>query len=584
MKNYSDDREFHLSIAPAGENQYLLRTERVAAGVPLAEELIVWPIEIWLSQAASNDLPPTDNSPDMAVRDWAYVNYRWDESSTTAEQQTDSSCSPSSSPILLGIQIYAALFQGTIQNSWITAQEIARLRGEALQVRLILKDRRLASLPWALVPIGEFLGKDNACRQKTDFIEDGRDAYPDESDASDSDRCLMEEQDLNDSEYEEDTTFISGLLTQLSQPNSQLESANDNLVHNLSNPPENNSNENSLQPISSDRNSISGNADAENQKINRNDLNSSIRNFIPLFVQQNWLIANKKIIWLSLALVFLTTSSLLYARNRWLGWQSLNYLPESSFSKSPSEALPKTPSSDIEKLSNSKLAEIAVENFRQGNLENGQQMVETLLNRNALPQAKFALAGVSLNQRNSSAIDFLYGRLAWQSVRAGNNAYTVEDARRYWENALKKQPNSPLYHNALGFAYYTQGNITKANQAWFDGLYHAQEELAAKTESHRRQNQNLQNPLPTPAHLLSSKDVLTAYAGLSLVLWRSAQNQPADKKSRLMVKAIELSQKVIHDDPVNFQPQALQTNWLWTKQQIQDWRNLQQIKGMGNRE
>ena len=148
---------------------------------------------------------------------------------------------------------------------------------------------------------------------------------------------------------------------------------------------------------------------------------------------------------------------------------------------------------------------------------------------------------------------------------------------------MKRQPKPPLYYNALGFAYYAQGNITKANHAWFDGLYHAQEEQVAKTESDRRQ-QNLEYSAPNPTKLISSNDVLTAYAGLSLVLWRSAQNQPADKRSRLMAKAIELSQKVMQDDPVNFQPDALQTNWLWTKQQIQDWRNLQKIKGMGNRE
>ena len=52
--------EFRISVTPLSEkDQYLVRTERVVPGVPLAEEQVHWPVEDWLDQAAHlmNDPP-----------------------------------------------------------------------------------------------------------------------------------------------------------------------------------------------------------------------------------------------------------------------------------------------------------------------------------------------------------------------------------------------------------------------------------------------------------------------------------------------------------------------------------------------
>lgn len=44
-------QEFHISVTPVGDNEYLVRTEKVASGVPLAEEQVKWPVDEWLAQA-----------------------------------------------------------------------------------------------------------------------------------------------------------------------------------------------------------------------------------------------------------------------------------------------------------------------------------------------------------------------------------------------------------------------------------------------------------------------------------------------------------------------------------------------------
>ncbi|WP_353736853.1 hypothetical protein [Moorena sp. SIO2C4] len=45
-------QEFHISVTPLGKHDdYLVRIERVAPGVSLAEEQVSWPVEEWLTQA-----------------------------------------------------------------------------------------------------------------------------------------------------------------------------------------------------------------------------------------------------------------------------------------------------------------------------------------------------------------------------------------------------------------------------------------------------------------------------------------------------------------------------------------------------
>ncbi|MBW4574478.1 MAG: CHAT domain-containing protein [Aphanothece sp. CMT-3BRIN-NPC111] len=206
------------------------------------------------------------------------------------------------------------------------------------------------------------------------------------------------------------------------------------------------------------------------------------------------------------------------------------------------------------------LQAIAIEKFQQGDIESAQVAVEELLNRNALPQASAALAVVPKQQLDTPTINFLRGRLAWQSISAGNKDFRLDDARRLWETAVKKQPKSTLYLNALGFAYYAEGNFDRAVKVWFDALSISEQKQATAVGS------------------ATEKEALTTYAGLAMALRKSAQKEPPDKRESLLYEAMKLRQKVMTEDPVQFQPEALSKNWMWSKNAIQDWQALSKIK------
>jgi len=211
----------------------------------------------------------------------------------------------------------------------------------------------------------------------------------------------------------------------------------------------------------------------------------------------------------------------------------------------------------------STVVNIAIKQLSQGDIAVGKKAVEALLNRKALPYAKAALDAVPPSQIDDPAVSFLRGRLAWQSLQEGSTNYSVDDVRRFWEIAHQKQPNSWEYLNALGFAYYAQGDFERANNTWLEALELIGEALVTAQKAGDTTKQEALN-----------STALTTYAGLALGMWKSAQEQPADKKERLLNESRKFRQKVITDDPINFQPDALVKNWLWSEQAIQDWRSL----------
>jgi len=245
-------------------------------------------------------------------------------------------------------------------------------------------------------------------------------------------------------------------------------------------------------------------------------------------------------------------------------FQQRELRPEASLpANSPIPSLPQTPTNpqnvDLKTADTSKVTEIAIARLSQGNLPQGQKAVEELLNRGALKQASAALAVIPKGQLDQPAVSFLRGRLAWQSVQAGNQDFDLSDARRFWETAHKGQPKSATYLTALGFAYYAEGKFDRADQAWFDALLY----VSAATSKGRQ-------VATSPAN----RETLNIYAGLALGMWQSAKQQPADQRAKLLRASLKLRQKVITDDPVNFQPEALSKNWLWSEKAIQDWRSL----------
>jgi hypothetical protein len=201
-------------------------------------------------------------------------------------------------------------------------------------------------------------------------------------------------------------------------------------------------------------------------------------------------------------------------------------------------------------------------------LQEGLVVVEELLNRGALRAAEAALNLIPQNQLDDPSVNFFKGRLAWQFVQTGNKKYSIDDVRRYWQIAVKSQPESILYNNALGFAYYAENDLNRANNSWFKAL-----DLALK-------QQNTASIKPVAINTELSEEALTSYAGLALGLYKSAYNQPGtSKQKQYLNEAIKLRQMVITNQPVNFQINELSKNWLWSEKAIADWRSLLQAKG-----
>jgi len=221
---------------------------------------------------------------------------------------------------------------------------------------------------------------------------------------------------------------------------------------------------------------------------------------------------------------------------------------------------------NLTKVNTKTVTAIAIEAFSEDNIIRGTEAVKALLDRGALPQASAAIKEVPSAQLNKSMVSFLRGRLAWQSIQTGSDQYSLDDVRRYWERAVKQEPDSWTYRNALGFAYYAEGKYERANQAWYDALYRSSNGKSTTVGSGKSSNSQKWN----------------TYAGLGLGLWKSAQQQNGSKRASLSQQALKLRQEVIANDPINFQPDALSKNWLWSQQAIKDWQSLLEVRSSNN--
>ncbi|PSB03355.1 hypothetical protein C7B64_08850 [Merismopedia glauca CCAP 1448/3] len=213
-------------------------------------------------------------------------------------------------------------------------------------------------------------------------------------------------------------------------------------------------------------------------------------------------------------------------------------------------------SENFQNLDTPQLTRIASQKFTQGDITGGIAALEVLLDRNALSETKQALAAISLGQMDTAEISFLRGRLIWQSLNGKSNATEIQKAREFWQNSVKKQPNSVLYRNALGFAYYAENKFNEAIDIWFEAIAlgeQSQLEILAK-----------------PA----KKQVLNNYAGIALALWRVADTQPPVRKQELEQESMKLGSKVLIEAPTDFQPENLSQDWMWSKTAIEDWRSF----------
>lgn len=201
----------------------------------------------------------------------------------------------------------------------------------------------------------------------------------------------------------------------------------------------------------------------------------------------------------------------------------------------------------------SSLVALATSNFAQGNLRQGQAAIEELLNNGELVAADTAFQNVPSDKLDNPTVSFLRGRIAWQSVQTRRKDYSLDDAQRYFETALRGNRTAQV-QNALGFVYYAQGNTSRAGKAWLDAV-----KLAAQNGS-------------------AKQDERTALAGLALVANKTAQTQTGSQRDRLRREAVATRDRVLKEAPKEFQPNELGKNWLWSEGAIRDWKALLAVK------
>ncbi|OKH15127.1 CHAT domain-containing protein [[Limnothrix rosea] IAM M-220] len=143
-------QDFQLSITHLGEDRYLLRTENMAAGVPVAEEQVQWDVEHWLTTAQNLMSDPLSRLLQGTGRLSAQNRLVTPDTDLASLSMTEV---PAVATTLMefGQQLHQALFFGSLRDSWSKAQAIAHNQNRILRLRLGFKETRLFSLPWEVI-------------------------------------------------------------------------------------------------------------------------------------------------------------------------------------------------------------------------------------------------------------------------------------------------------------------------------------------------------------------------------------------------------------------------------------------------
>ncbi|WNN88849.1 tetratricopeptide repeat protein [Gloeocapsopsis dulcis] len=495
-------QEFHLCVTCIGHNTYQIQTGQVSDKMLLVEEVVEWDVEDWLIHV------------EQIITNVATLRDRYDLYANS---------------IALGKQLYAALFTGKIKDSWNTAQHIAQQENVALLLSLEIATANLVSIPWELLYTKDcFLVSDPQIALRINRVQTPSsnglaqmnwDSLIHKIQSEDESMLEIESADQeweetfidddSDPAYAEDSAVVADIFSQLAASPASTP-------------------EKEVSTLSAHKTQMTTQQQVEPpQKI----LESSV--FVALVVGP-----------LMMAIVAIATLLWGHQQPRQI---AVSFTPL---------GLSRLNHRNWQAVSTQELTAIAIARFHQGDFSTAQNLVEELLNRNELHNAKAALDAIP--DAKTDTILYLRGRLAWQSSQ-------VEQARHYWEDAVKQKPDSAKYHNALGFAYYAQDNLNQANDAWFQALYLANESPVKPVTSVNYSHSD-------------NNELLTTYAGLALVLNQSAQNQPLNKQAKLVNEAVKLRKKVLAEQPANFQPQQLNRNWLWHQKAVADWRSLLLIK------
>ena len=212
---------------------------------------------------------------------------------------------------------------------------------------------------------------------------------------------------------------------------------------------------------------------------------------------------------------------------------------------------------------------LALEQFSKNDIQAGKKAVESLLNRGAFLETKEVLNILKNTVNNNNNIDpdinFLYGRLVWELAQDGNRNYTVDEALYFWEKAVSQSPNYILYQNAIGFAYYTKGEFKKAYDAWFKVLKLSGETLSETEILQKISTEDITIPE------VEQKDALNAYAGIGLVMMKSAQTSQGNEQRERWLRALQYRTKVMNEAAREYHIPQLRQNWLWSRVALRDW-------------
>ncbi|MBX2864440.1 MAG: CHAT domain-containing protein [Leptolyngbyaceae cyanobacterium MAG.088] len=144
-------QDFDISITAVGNDRYLVRTEQVAPGVPLAQEQFHWPIDEWLNESST-----LMHAPLLGILK-GESSQRWASRSNfrSGGSQDDAANNPLPTLVTLGQALYNSLFDKALRDSWLTAQGVAQNRRSPLRLRLGLKGEKLQKLPWEVLHAGD---------------------------------------------------------------------------------------------------------------------------------------------------------------------------------------------------------------------------------------------------------------------------------------------------------------------------------------------------------------------------------------------------------------------------------------------
>ncbi|NEQ38251.1 MAG: hypothetical protein F6K40_19085 [Okeania sp. SIO3I5] len=210
---------------------------------------------------------------------------------------------------------------------------------------------------------------------------------------------------------------------------------------------------------------------------------------------------------------------------------------------------------------------LAIKQFEQNDIQAGKMAVETLLKQGALVKAAETITAVPKRLSDHPEINFIKGRLAWELFKNNNQNNLIDEVINCWEKATDKNPNNIQYQNALGFAYYTKGDIEKAYTAWLKVL-NLSGEITPEIEKNRPFSDNYQSNLS-----VKNREALNAYAGIGLVSLKYAQNL-----QKTPVQAFKYAGKVMREAGQEFDILQLQKNWLWSPRTRQDWDLLLKLR------